>query len=636
MRSFIHYLLNTKPSRFSLTKPENCFFLIALVFGLLMCFLNPPFLVPDEYAHFDRAFSLSRGIFQSSQYETLKTFDYSYTTHWFPLTNGYITEDPNYILSKFSEVLDVNSISTHKSPAGVNIFFVYLPSAVGIWISIIFNLSPIALFFVGRVSALLFWIFLITISIKLIPFMKWPLAILALSPMCVQQAASYSPDSVINGLSFIFLSYVMFLSFSYINCYSSKSLALLSSLALLVVLSKNTNIVLILSIMLLSADGFASTNKRNIYIYTLLSFCMLFWAIYLLYFSSGNIIITPNINISIKRQLLYILINPIDYIQIFIHTMSTYFVFYFESWVGIMAYLNIYLPESLYLVYAILLLYSIYNEPKHIFTISNEKWIGAIVISLLYFIILFTTLYIIYNPVGNSIIEGVQGRYFIPITPLLLIVFIRPLGFNLHLSINPNFHKAVYCFVCILVLATSIYSILLGAFDACGKQQYNINKKCTLPLRTFSGDQTTGELINTTISQSIISKCNNLSSFSILFSTYKRVNTSTITISILDVYANKLIIRAVLNSNSLIDNDWVNISFPKILNSKDRQYNISIQSDNSKIGNAITAWETNTDIFPESVAYINGNYVNKDLAMKYTCNYGLLFELSNLLSNINH
>jgi hypothetical protein len=302
-----------------------------------------------------------------------------------------------------------------------------------------------------------------------------------------------------------------------------------------------------------------------------------------------------------------------------------------------MAFINIRLPEFLYIIYFFLLLYAIYSETNANITISKEQRIGILIISLLYFIAIFTTLYLTYTSVADPTIDGVQGRYFIPITPLLLIPFIRPKNNKPYLYIRPIINRGILIFFSIFILGISIYSLVIAVYDPCGTQFYNITKKCTLPLsRVITTDQLSGEIINTNISQSIVSKCNSLTSFDILFSTYSRINTSSVIISISDAHSNYLVSRATLNSNSFKDNNWVNISFPSISNSKDRQYNISIQSNDSKPGNAVAVWETNIDIYPESNVYINGINTNKDLVVIYSCNYGLLLDLSKLLSSIRH
>ena len=65
-----------KPSRFAqLLKPHIAFVILAFIFGSSFIIITPPFQVPDEIAHFDRAFKLAElGTFQ--KIENKKSGDY--------------------------------------------------------------------------------------------------------------------------------------------------------------------------------------------------------------------------------------------------------------------------------------------------------------------------------------------------------------------------------------------------------------------------------------------------------------------------------------------------------------------------------------------------------------------------------
>ena len=53
---------------------------------------------------------------------------------------------------------------------------------------------------------------------------------------------------------------------------------------------------------------------------------------------------------------------------------------------------------------------------------SRPKALGLAIV-LVSAAAIVTTIYIVWNPVGADGIEGVQGRYFIPFGPLLLLLF---------------------------------------------------------------------------------------------------------------------------------------------------------------------------------------------------------------------
>ncbi len=59
---------------------------------------------------------------------------------------------------------------------------------------------------------------------------------------------------------------------------------------------------------------------------------------------------------------------------------------------------------------------------------GNRRLI-ALVPGLLAVLAIFFSQYVAWTPVANAWVEGPQGRYFLPVTPLLILVFRRPRWF---------------------------------------------------------------------------------------------------------------------------------------------------------------------------------------------------------------
>ncbi|MGZ7119326.1 MAG: DUF2142 domain-containing protein, partial [Methanobacterium sp.] len=94
------------------------------------------------------------------------------------------------------------------------------------------------------------------------------------------------------------------------------------------------------------------------------------------------------------------------------------------------------------------------------------------VISLLIFIIVFLLVcafvYVSWTVVGQNIIDGIQGRYFIPILPLIFLLLFKIRDFDvfknkLFLSLKNNLntiiiiYTAIYLFISILIFITTYY-----------------------------------------------------------------------------------------------------------------------------------------------------------------------------------
>ena len=79
----------------------------------------------------------------------------------------------------------------------------------------ILQLSPMIIFYLGRLTNLFMYIALVFMAIKIIPSEKWKMIIMmiALFPMSMNLAATVSPDTVILGTSLLAIAYAMHLKF---------------------------------------------------------------------------------------------------------------------------------------------------------------------------------------------------------------------------------------------------------------------------------------------------------------------------------------------------------------------------------------------------------------------------------------
>ena len=58
------------------------------------------------------------------------------------------------------------------------------------------------------------------------------------------------------------------------------------------------------------------------------------------------------------------------------------------------------------------------NIKEHL---NKKQMAFVIAISLIIILLVFTSLFVQWTPIASDVIEGVQGRYFLPILPLIFI-----------------------------------------------------------------------------------------------------------------------------------------------------------------------------------------------------------------------
>ena len=124
------------------------------------------------------------------------------------------------------------------------------------------------------------------------------------------------------------------------------------------------------------------------------------------------------------EQLSLLMADPWDFVKIVIDTLEEYWRGYILSFVGILGFLDTMLPSWIYYSYPLVLAGTALFD-RGCGQSMNEKqrlWIIAICIGV--FLLIHLSMYLIWTKPGEEIIEGVQGRHFLPIAvPMLLALF---------------------------------------------------------------------------------------------------------------------------------------------------------------------------------------------------------------------
>ncbi len=138
-----------------------------------------------------------------------------------------------------------------------------------------------------------------------------------------------------------------------------------------------------------------------------------------------------------EAQKKFILDNPVRYIGIIISSMSYYLGLYMTSIVGLFGWNDTGLPDGLVYLFIFMILLTAMTLPGNEIKIGLLKRIIPLLVFFAGIIIIETGLYIYSNLPGADMIVGVQGRYFIPLAPLFLLLFYNSSGI-----IKPKYFSA--------------------------------------------------------------------------------------------------------------------------------------------------------------------------------------------------
>lgn len=252
------------------------FCLLSLCMGTVAAFTIPPLQVPDEWAHLLRAVDTASG-------RCVAQPDAGYDGAILELEDRFRAP-----LESMTPLAQQKAFAYLKDPAqhaqmgrqpgpsekpAANLYSCvpYMASSVPWLLSKPFGIGNVSAFYAGRFANLLIYTALTAAALWCLPTMRLGLLVVALLPMTLQQAASYSADSLALGLSFLFLA--LCLHFAYWpGVLRWQQWCALCAVALPLTLSK-FNVFLLLTAILIPSARFAGRKHKVAAIGLLLGLC---------------------------------------------------------------------------------------------------------------------------------------------------------------------------------------------------------------------------------------------------------------------------------------------------------------------------------------------------------------------------
>ena len=308
----------------------------------------------------------------------------------------------------------------------------YTPQVLGMLISKITNNLGIMLY-MSRLFNLLFALLIIYLAIKIIPYGKNILLILSLLPISIEGFSSMSPDCMTISICFLFIAYILNLLGNKDRKICTKDKIILLIMAIVISLCKIVYLPIVGLLLILQRDKYKTRKEQiltNIIIIGIPIILNLVW----LYISSKYLATYRNGETSL--QLYSLFQNPIEYIKTLFYTINYKGIEYMNSMLGVeIAWEEMIKLYSIVPITFLILLAFVSITDKDIKNVFNKYQKVIIILVILAVIcLIFTSLYIQWTSVDSNIIEGIQGRYFIPIMPLILLI----LGGSLKIYNNYN------------------------------------------------------------------------------------------------------------------------------------------------------------------------------------------------------
>ena len=402
-------------------KLESLFLAIAIPLSIGYMVFMLVFSVPDEHTHLYRAHNIARG----EAFISLEQNEEKIPLAYVRIVN--IKQYKELLEAKESDI----KIENDKEFDLFNSFITYFPGiyigpVVGELIGNALNFNLVDVLYLMRMMNVIIYLVAGYFTIKWIPFGKLMMLTYLCIPMVIHQAASISADCFINSMGLLFIAYNMKLLFlKEKEAYSKKQKVLYFVLALMATLNKSVYLPLaFLSVLLIFNKN---TNKKDkIFMGATLGIMIIISAGWYLfgaqYKDTREYIIESNVSSS--AQLKFIKENPVTFLEVLRNTVKDRMISYiYEAFGSRLGALNISINNIWQTIYIFMLIFAVFLEKSEV---RLKNWQKAFMMLLVFGMIflIFIALYLTWTPPGNLIIEGIQGRYFLPflIIPLLCII----------------------------------------------------------------------------------------------------------------------------------------------------------------------------------------------------------------------
>nr|WP_245363223.1 DUF2142 domain-containing protein [Cohnella thailandensis] len=401
---------------------HKLFVVFSLISGIVFAVILPP--STDEWAHFNRAYSISEGnIVLPSKGDTTG----SYIPSSLRDLNAYYKDLYSWQKGLEEELNQNDKVFVAFPNSGVYSPVPYLSQSIGILFGRFLDLSPLIVFIISRIMNLVSWAVLLYFAIKRIPYGKSLIFGLALLPISIETAASCSADALLFASSFLLIAEILNIYHNPIKRIEKDNIKLLAVIICIIALCKPGFCLLALLLFVIPSQYYGS-GKKYVYTNTLIlasgGILTLLWTLLVGKSSDALAVWMQNIygpGIDSKEQLINVLRDPTVFVKATIHAIDGekqlyYWQMFLKTWV------TPYAPTLFMIIYSFVFILSLIFESDPIRdTISIRGKSIMVGVFLLISMAIYGIFYLTITPVGALGIKGTQGRYFIPLLPVLLL-----------------------------------------------------------------------------------------------------------------------------------------------------------------------------------------------------------------------
>lgn len=419
---------------------HKLFLLLGITIGLVYYLTIPLMAAPDERTHLYNAYELSNrmmGIREETVWMRADDVGHAYNEQILVRGDYAYQYKDAFTTAQNRELVDTGIVANQKPR------YLYICSALGLTIGRLLHLSTTLTYMLGRLLNLILFLVAAYYAIKWIPFAKGAVLVWACLPITMQQAASFSYDAGLLALSILVIAKTLKIAYAQEEERKGRiwDYTVLGCSMLLLLPCKGYSLIPLVALpcMLIprfiraNRDVFAAWRKKwKPWMKVLLIAVCAVAALGICYAAVRVVhgwLLPENIN---NRHLDwseengytmgYLLKNPIYIVELLLNTMMYKFDVYLSQMLGgSLGWFTIQIPYVIVLGFLVVMVYAALRKEKEpqLIPVGERTWMWMVVAGVCALSMAAMLFY--WTPISYRTIEGVQGRYFLPVLPLALV-----------------------------------------------------------------------------------------------------------------------------------------------------------------------------------------------------------------------
>ncbi len=590
--------------------------IVLLILGTLACFLLPVGGGYDEEEHLIRVWEMSDYTFLPNEKLgnqlpfPLIFQEMSYRREFIvrAVPTDFWKKYGNLSLDSMDYIYNIDTRSVYSPP-------LLLPQALMMrFLGRSQHAPALTVYYACRLSGLLSYLLLSLLAIRIIPYGKWILAIIASSPVAILQSATVTPDTISNGIAFLFIAGCLAVA-------NQKELRWreITALAILMVILffGKINIVPLALLPFVIIPPARYKIKQGYLI--LLIVTVLF---FLTEVAGWNLFAYSRYHDALSgadplNQVKYILANPMQFIGTLAGNIWSNRVDYLRAWIAIYGLDYWPVPIWTYYLYGAGLLGALLiQENENIPQRSTRT--GLTITFIAAYLWTIVSLYLSYTPAGSDLVLGVQGRYFAGVMPLLFLALAcLPLPKQIRI---PGYLPFLLSGLSLTLYVAGMY---LSYHVICGSQYYTgglcrqPNYKNWAPNELYSAPISK----NLSLKQEAIAECDGMTEFRVWVDASASDPNASTEFLLVDANNGTSVADVIVSNAELPAKSWYTLTFSPRLDSSGTKYLLNIHSESEDGKGPRIAYSLQQE-YPEGSLYENNDDINRDVIFQMGCAAG--------------